>query len=218
MENKLPKIILLSLIPIICLAIFFTVKPNLGSADTTGNLGAIGSFPTVTTTSRQICATSTLPVNGTFTSISYVADSAISNVMGVALYADNGASRPGSLLASNAPTADTIPTSKSWATSTINYVGTANTIYWMCMWGGPASNPNFYYVTTTGYNYVVGDTNATWETWRATFVTNSFTTGRRVGIYATYTPAGGGDTTVVPAPSISIQGGLQIQGGLIIPK
>ncbi len=214
-NNKIKILLILMIIPII--GLIYSLKVN---ADTTGNLGALGSFPSSVSTSRQTCATTTIPVNGTFNSISYIADSATATNVGVAIYSDNGASRPGTKLASNTPTPDTMPVAKSWATSTISYTGTAGTIYWLCAWGGATGTSNFYYSSDSSFNYASGDTNAiSWETWPSTFVTNSFVSSRKLGIYATYTPSGGeGGTTVQPPASMAIKGDVRINSNIIIPR
>jgi len=177
------KIFLLILITVI------VSIPNKAKADIIGNVGSLASFANTGSTSRQVCATSTLPVAGTFTSISYIIDSTTATKAGVALYADNGSSRPGTLLVSNSPTPTNMPATKSWATSTISYTGTAGTIYWMCVWGGSTGTSNVYYSATSGFNYVFGASNAlSWETWASPFITNTSSPTRRLGIYATYTP------------------------------
>lgn len=190
--------------------VIWLVYPFNANADVIGNVGGLASFPSSASTSRQTCASSTLPVAGTFTSISYVIDSATATKVGVAIYSDNGSSRPGTRLASNTPTSDTMPVSKSWATSSISYTGTAGTIYWLCVWGGTTGISNFYYASNNQYNYVIGDTNATWETWTSTFTINSFVSSRLIGIYATYTPTG--SVSPQPTASVNINGQVYING------
>lgn len=209
MKNNLFTILLMLLAVSIWILFPFTAR-----ADVIGNVGGLATFSNTSVSSRQICASSTLPVNGTFTSISYIADSAVNTLMGVAIYSDNGASRPGSKLASNTPTADAMPASKAWATSSISYTGTAGTIYWICVWGGTSGNTNHYYAVDNSYNYVVGALNTTWETWPSTFVTNSFVTSRYIAIYATYTPTGSGASS--PVASVNVNGQVYINGQVSI--
>lgn len=209
MKNNLFTILLMLLA--VSIWIFY---PFSAKADVIGNVGGLASFTNAAATSRQICATSTLPVNGTFNSISYIADSAVSTLAGVAIYSDNGASRPGTRLASNTPTADAMPVAKAWATSSISYTGTAGTIYWLCVWGGTTGNTNFYYASNNQFNYVIGDTNTTWETWQSTFVTNSFVSSRQLGIYATYTPTATGGTS--PVAKMNVNGQVYINGQVSI--
>jgi hypothetical protein len=180
------------LIPIIILTVL-CIYPNKSKADLIGNFNGGG---TQVNTSRQACATTTAPSSGTVTSISYVASSTIASLIGVALYNDNGSSRPGTRVASNAPSGVTPPATKAWATTTISGSITAGNIYWMCIWAN--STFSYYYDGATGFNYAIGDVSTLWEAWAATFVTNSFITSRKLAIYMSYTPSGGASTVSPP--------------------
>jgi hypothetical protein len=170
-------------IPIIILTVL-CIAPNKSKADLIGNFNSGASQVSST---RQICATTTAPSTGTVNSISYIASSTVASLIGVALYGDNGSSRPGTLIASNAPSGVTPPSTKAWATTTLSAPIISGYIYWMCIWAN--NTYNYYQDTTTGFNQAAGDTSASWETWASTFNTNSFVTSRQLAIYMSYTPS-----------------------------
>lgn len=195
------------LIPIIILTVL-CIYPNKSKADLIGNFNAGG---TQVNTSRQVCATTTAPSSGTVNSISYIASSTLATLIGVAIYNDSGSSRPGTRLASNAPSAATPPATKAWATTTLSASITAGNIYWMCIWTN--GTYSFYYDGLTGFNYALGNTSGSWETWASPYITNTFSTSRKMAIYMSYTPSGG--TTVTP-PHLIVLGYLKVIGNLII--
>lgn len=185
------------LIPIIILTVL-CIYPNKSKADLIGNFNG---GATQVNSSRQVCASTTAPSSGTVNSISYVASSSpsLATLIGVALYNDNGSAispRPGTKIADNSPSGVTPPATKAWATTTLSASITGGQIYWMCIWAN--STYSFYYDGATGFNYVTGDLSTVWETWAATFVSNSYTTSRKLAIYMSYTPSGGGSSESFP--------------------
>lgn len=169
-------------------------------------------------TTRIACSPFTAPASGTLTSVSaYNNASGGGNWQGAIYDSDGVSARPNTLLG-NGTVDVAIPVASNWSTSTLSSSVsiTSGHVYHICEWlSGASAN----YVYSAGAATDLATSNSiSYPTWPTPFGFNA-NSARLLRIYATYTPSGGGGgTTVQPSPSMSIQGGLQIKGGLIIPK
>ena len=200
-----------SFVVIVALIVDF-YNPFVVYADIFGN--TTGS--TLGSTSRVACSPFSAPANGSISSVSAFSVAASGGTWRGAIYDSDGTGGDPNTLLGNATVDTTMPTSNGWSTSTLSSTVsiTSGHTYHICEWTSGAT-ANYIYAVGGATALAVSNTTS-YPTWPTPFskATNS---ARLLVIYATYTASGGASSTAPPA-SMSIQGGLQIKGGLIIPR
>jgi hypothetical protein len=160
------------------------ILPTAAMADVFGYDTQGGS--NLSTPPTLVCTKFTTTTGGSVTKIStYINHVGADTELVTAIYADN-AGAPGSKLAESS--ASSLVTMDGWVDTTISYSIVATTTYFLCVW---QSGANAEYVYDGGDADQLQDSVAgTYPTWPAWSANNNF--ARKLSIYATYTPAGGG--------------------------